>query len=104
MAHWAKGEIHASLGADAAAKSAKGRGRTARRRPPQAADPSQPDKSDAFAVRRLAAAKWSRIADGLGWLNADLPSYDLAVFAWAVDPDKFRIEAAAQLRKPAQVH
>ena len=99
MAHWAKGEIHASLGADADAESSKGEAiRLDADHPklPIHLNPTNPMPSLFAALQR---AKWSRIADGLGWLTADLPSYDLAVFAWAVDPGKFRIEAAAQLEE-----
>lgn len=97
MAHWAKGEVHASLGADVEAGEAKAEAvRLDADHPklPIHLSPTNPMPSLFAALQR---AKWTRIADGLGWLSADLPSYDLAVYAWAVDPNKFRIEAAAQL-------
>ena len=97
MAHWAKGEIHASLGADADAGSAKAEAvRLDADHPklPIHLSPTNPMPSLFAALQR---AKWTRIAEGLGWLTADLPSYDLAIYAWAVDPNLFRIEAAAQL-------
>ncbi|MGI9415216.1 MAG: TIR domain-containing protein [Hyphomicrobiales bacterium] len=97
MAHWAKGEIHAALGNQAEQEDAK---REATRidadhpKLPIHLSPTNPMPSLFAALQR---AKWSRIADGLGWLHTELPSYDLTVYAWAVDPTRFRIETAAQL-------